>query len=207
MTSIDSATTPQHVWDALKEGNARFAADNPQRPNTDTQRRSLLVEGQDPRVVVLSCSDSRVPAELVFDLGLGDAFVIRTAGQVLDNAVLASVEFAVENLGASLLVVMGHESCGAVKATAGVLGGADVPQGYQRTIVEQVALSTKLAQRAGSAESADVEREHVVQIVELLRARSPKLQEKLADGSMGIVGLRYLLGDGKVEEIVLDGVA
>lgn len=206
MTLTDSVSTPQQVWDTLKEGNQRFAADNPARPNTDSQRRSLLVEGQDPRVVVLSCSDSRVPAELVFDLGLGDAFVIRTAGQVIDNAVLASVEFAVENLDANLLVVMGHESCGAVKATAGVMDGGELPRGYQRTIVEQVSLSALVAQRAGKHDTADVEREHIAQTVQLLRARAPKLEEKLQAGVVGIVGLRYLLDGGKVEEIVLEGV-
>lgn len=101
MTEQTTNMNPQSVWDALKEGNQRFVEERAEHPNIDQTRRVSLVSGQDPKVVVLSCSDSRVPVELVFDMGLGDAFVIRTAGHIVDNTVLGSLDYALENLAAT----------------------------------------------------------------------------------------------------------
>lgn len=100
----------------LKEGNARFIKSSMIHPDETKARRYELVNGQHPFVAILSCSDSRVPTEIIFDQGLGDIFVIRNAGNVLDEHVLGSIEYAVEHLGINLVVVMGHESCGAVEA-------------------------------------------------------------------------------------------
>lgn len=199
--------TPQEVWDALKEGNKRFVEHRAERPHTDQTRRLSLVEGQDPRVVVLSCSDSRAPVELVFDLGLGDAFVIRTAGHIVDHAVLASLEFAIENLGCSLIVVMGHQSCGAIKATAAFIeNGGMIPPGFQRTIVEKVSLSTLRARQQGKTSREDYERSHTNETVRQIMARMPSLAQKIVDGSVGIVGTRYVLDDSSIEPVVLHGV-
>lgn len=100
----------------LKQGNARFVSYQMKHPNEMKARRDKLIVGQHPYAVILTCSDSRVPPELIFDQGLGDIFVIRNAGNVLDEHVMGSIEYAVHHLGVNLVVVMGHESCGAVGA-------------------------------------------------------------------------------------------
>ena len=105
----------QDALDQLKTGNQRFFADTPRGLLRDRRRRDELIDGQQPFAVVVTCSDSRVSPELPFDAGLGEIFVIRVAGNVPDPSTLASVEFAVAVLGAKLIVVMGHESCGAVE--------------------------------------------------------------------------------------------
>lgn len=100
----------------LRIGNERFVKMKLKHPDETAQRRHEMVSGQHPFAVVLSCSDSRVPTEIIFDQGLGDIFVIRNAGNVLDEHIMGSIEYAVEHLGVNLVVVMGHESCGAVGA-------------------------------------------------------------------------------------------
>lgn len=107
---------PEKTLDFLREGNERFMKGQTDHPRQDEERRESQVDGQKPHTIVLSCSDSRVPPEIVFDQGIGDLFVVRTAGEVADGASVASIEYAIEHLGAKLLVVMGHHSCGAVKA-------------------------------------------------------------------------------------------
>lgn len=200
------AKTPQAVWEALREGNERFIANRSERPNQDPEYRSLLSVGQSPRVVIFSCSDSRVPVEMVFDLGLGDAFVIRTAGQIIDSSIIASVEYAIEKFDVNLLVVMGHESCGAVRATMEFAEGGSAPNGFQRTIVERVLMSVTEANKRGMVTREDVERQHITETVYQLMARAPGLGQGLIRQSMGIVGLRYNLSEGRVELVVLNGV-
>lgn len=200
------AKTPQAVWEALREGNERFMANRSERPNQDPEYRSLLSVGQSPRVVIFSCSDSRVPVEMVFDLGLGDAFVIRTAGQIIDSSIIASVEYAIEKFDVNLLVVMGHESCGAVRATMEFAEGGSAPNGFQRTIVERVLMSVTEANKRGMVTREDVERQHITETVYQLMARAPGLGQGLIRQSMGIVGLRYNLSEGRVEPVVLNGV-
>ena len=200
------AKTPQAVWEALREGNERFMANRSERPNQDPEYRSLLSVGQSPRVVIFSCSDSRVPVEMVFDLGLGDAFVIRTAGQIIDSSIIASAEYAIEKFDVNLLVVMGHESCGAVRATLACAEGGSAPNGFQRTIVERVLMSVTEANKRGLVTREDVERQHITETVYQLMARAPGLGQGLIRQSMGIVGLRYNLSEGRVEPVVLNGV-
>jgi len=108
--------SPDAAIERLKAGNARFVKGKPSRPNATPKRRAEIAESQRPFAIVVSCSDSRVPPELVFDAGLGDLFVVRTAGEVVTAVEMASIEYAVDHLGASLVLVMGHERCGAVKA-------------------------------------------------------------------------------------------
>ena len=100
----------------LKDGNIRYATYKLEHPNINQQRREALVSGQSPFAIILTCADSRVCPELIFDVGLGDIFTIRIAGNILDKAVLGSIEYAAVHLGVNLVVVMGHESCGAVSA-------------------------------------------------------------------------------------------
>ena len=115
-TAQQQTMTPEQAWVAMRDGNRRFMSEDVAHPNQDVNRRHVLTAGQRPHAVVLACSDSRVPVEIVFDQGLGDVFVIRTAGEITDLSVLASLEFAVDGLGVPLVLVLGHEACGAVAA-------------------------------------------------------------------------------------------
>lgn len=120
LASLTSFAKDHALFDRLAElqsANQHFVDGKPAHPDQDTKYRSELAKGQKPHTVVLSCSDSRVPPELVFDQGLGDLFVVRTAGHVLSPGAIGSIEYAIEHLHAHLIVVLGHESCGAVKAT------------------------------------------------------------------------------------------
>ncbi|HIX79154.1 MAG TPA: carbonic anhydrase [Candidatus Corynebacterium faecipullorum] len=206
MPLVDVPQNPQKVWEALQEGNHRLVTGSLIDVNQDAKLRAGLTQGQDPRVIVLSCSDSRAPIEHVFNIGFGDAFVIRTAGHILDSAVMASLDYALENLKANLLVVMGHQSCGAVGAASDFLAGGDLPTGLQRPIIERVAAASMVAKREGREERADFERENTAQTVSQIISDVPAARRLLDAGTLGIVGLRYLLEDSSVETVVLHGV-
>ena len=206
MPLVDVPQDPQKVWEALQEGNHRLVTGNLIDVNQDAKLRAGLTQGQDPRVIVLACSDSRAPIEHVFNIGFGDAFVIRTAGHILDSAVMASLDYALENLHANLLVVMGHQSCGAVGAAKDFLDGGELPTGLQRPIIEQVAAASMVAKRDGREDRADFERENTAQVVSQIISDIPAARQLLDAGTLGIVGLRYLLEDSSVETVVLHGV-
>src|SRR5262245_11271859 len=123
-------TNPVTAWKALKEGNERFVAGKPEHPSQSIEHRASLAEAQKPTAVVFGCADSRVAAEIIFDQGLGDMFVVRTAGHVIDSAVLGSIEYGVTVLNVPLIVVLGHDSCGAVKATLSAIGDGAGAGGY-----------------------------------------------------------------------------
>src|SRR4051812_21223042 len=119
----EPSMTPAAALARLEAGNARFVANRARHPDADGARRAEVARGQHPYAVVLACADSRVAPEIIFDQGLGDLFVVRVAGNVVDDAVLASIEYAVIHLGSTLVVALGHERCGAVKATVDALAG------------------------------------------------------------------------------------
>ena len=148
--------------------------------------------------MVFGCSDSRVAAEIIFDQGLGDMFVVRTAGHVLDSAVLGSIEFAVSALDVPLIVVLGHDSCGAVKATLAALDDGQVPGGYVRDVVERVTSSILLGRRDGLTRVDEFEARHVLETGAQLMARSMAIAERVNAGTLAIVGLTYHLADGRV---------
>lgn len=186
------------AWKALKEGNERFVAGKPEHPSQGIEHRAGLTESQKPTAVVFGCGDSRVAAELIFDQGLGDMFVVRTAGHVIDSAVLGSVEYAVTVLNVPLIVVLGHDSCGAVKATLAALDDGVVPGGYVRDIVERVTPSILLGRRDGLSRVDEFEARHVTETGAQLMARSTAIAERVASGRLAIVGLTYHLADGRV---------
>lgn len=203
-------STPAQAWAALAEGNERFVVERG-TPAGSASRRAELVTEQRPFALVVGCSDSRVPAEFVFDADLGDLFVVRTAGHVVDAAVLGSVEYGVEVLGVPLVVVLGHERCGAVAAALDALDGGSVPGGYVRDIVERVAPSILVA-RQGRARDADpaveatvVGAAHVKATAALLRERSTVLDRAVREGRAAVVGTAYALATGRVE--LLEGAA
>ncbi len=181
----------------MLEGNGRFVQGVPIHPDQDPARRFLLAKGQAPLAVVLCCSDSRVPPEVVFDQGLGSLFVVRVAGNVADELGLASIEYAAEHLGARLVMVLGHERCGAV--TAAVKGG-ELP-GHLPTLME--ALQPAVAGSRGAPGDA-VEgaiRANVALTSQQLRDSGPVLSGLVAKGELKVVGARYDLDTGVVEVI------
>src|SRR5258705_13971108 len=127
-------TSPSIAGKALKEVNERFVAGEPQHPSQSIADRARLAASQQPSTVVFGCADSRVAAEIIFDQGLGDMFVVRTAGHVIDSAVLGSIEYAGTVLNVPLIVVLGHDSCGAVKATLSAIDDGAVAGGYVRDV-------------------------------------------------------------------------
>ncbi|ANW62603.1 MULTISPECIES: carbonic anhydrase [Mycolicibacterium] len=191
-------TSPVNAWKALKEGNERFVAGEPQHPSQSIEHRASLTLEQRPTAVVFGCADSRVAAEIIFDQGLGDMFVVRTAGHVIDSAVLGSIEYAVGVLNVPLIVVLGHDSCGAVKATITALDEGSVPGGYIRDVVERVTPSILLGRRDGLSRVDEFEARHVVETGAQLMGRSTLISERIKDGTLAIVGLTYHLADGKV---------
>lgn len=186
------------AWKALKEGNERFVAGKPVHPSQGVEHRASLAGSQRPTAVVFGCGDSRVAAEIIFDQGLGDMFVVRTAGHVIDSAVLGSIEYAVAVLNVPLVVVLGHDSCGAVKATLSALDEGQVPGGYVRDIVERVMPSILLGRRDGLTRVDEFEARHVSETGAQLLARSTTVSERVASGDLAIVGVTYHLADGQV---------
>lgn len=181
----------------LMEGNQHFVSGQLSQRDLSA-RRTELVKGQAPNAVILSCSDSRVPPELIFDQGLGDIFVVRLAGNVADPIALGSIEYAVEHLHASLVIVMGHDKCGAVKAT--VDGGK--PEGNIRAIVAKIAPAVKKAKAAGKKgddllEAAIIE--NVKGVMEGLTRDSKIIKHLVDNKEVKIIPAKYSLATGKVE--------
>ena len=192
-------TNPATAWKALKEGNERFVAGKPEHPSQSVEHRASLTAGQQPIAAILGCADSRVAAELIFDQGLGDMFVVRTAGQAIDSAVLGSVEYAVTVLDVPLVVILGHDSCGAIKAAIGAIDDGAVPAGFVRDVVERVAPSILLGRREGLSRVDQFEERHVCETVAQLLARSTAIAERVAAGTLAIAGITYRLAEGRAE--------
>lgn len=194
-----SATSPVTAWKSLKEGNQRFVAGESQHPSQGVADRERLTGGQHPSAVLFGCADSRVAAEIIFDQGLGDMFVVRTAGHTIDSSVLGSIEYGVAVLGVPLIVVLGHDKCGAVQATLDALDSGDIPGGYIRDVVERVTPSVLSARRDGLTGVDEFEARHVSETGELLMQRSRIIAEKVESGDVAIVGLTYRLTEGNAQ--------
>lgn len=197
----DTPTTERRTaaWLRLQEGNQRWAEGTSTAATARSpQRRADLVAGQAPFAAVFSCADSRLPTEIIFDQGLGDLFVVRTAGHAVDDTVLGSLEYAVDVLGVDLLVVLGHQGCGAVAAAARAVTQGAVPGGHVRTIVERLSLDIIQARHAGLVEPDDLSRWHAAATADLLQQRSTVLQEAVFHARIGVVAATYHLATGLV---------
>ncbi|UTX35140.1 carbonic anhydrase [Micrococcus luteus] len=188
--------TPAEAWEVLSAGNRRFVAGQPRHPNQDAERRHGLTAGQEPIAAIFGCADSRLAAEIIFDVGLGDVFVIRTAGQVIDDAVLGTLEYAVDVLDIPLIVVLGHDSCGAVTATVESYISGDMPPGFIRSLVERITPSVLAGRRRGVEEINDFVAEHVDQTCDRLVDTSQSLARAVEVGRTAVVGLTYSLAEG-----------
>jgi carbonic anhydrase len=181
--------------DRLAEGNKRYAEGRSIHPRCDAARRSQVEDGQAPFAVVVGCSDSRVPPEILFDQGLGDLFVVRTAGNILDDIGMGSVEYAVLHLGVRLVVVLGHSRCGAVGAA--LEGGK--PGGHLGSVVEALERTVSSVRGAAGDAHETASRKNVHATVERLRNDEPSIRDLVAEDGLEIVGAYYDLGTGKVE--------
>ncbi|WP_068168289.1 carbonic anhydrase, partial [Rothia sp. ND6WE1A] len=155
--------TPAQALKDLLAGNQRFVSGEVKHPNQDAERRADLASGQNPFATLFGCGDSRLAAEVIFDQGLGDMFVVRTAGHVVESAVLGSIEYAVVELGTPLVVVLGHDSCGAVTAAKDSLEKGELPGGYIRNLVEPILPSVIAPHLPEDASVNDMAREHTRQ--------------------------------------------
>ena len=198
---------PADALRLLLEGNQRFIAGERLHPNQDADRRTAVAPRQRPFAVLFGCSDSRLAAEIIFDRGLGDLLVVRTAGHVMGPEVLGSIEYGVAALDVPLIAVLGHDSCGAIAAALDVMRTGAVPGGYLRDVVERVLLSVLPVRDRALADGSEVAvSEHVRYTVELLAQRSTVIAERIADGSLGLAGLSYGLDNGRVNQVCTLGV-
>jgi carbonic anhydrase len=197
MTHPSSGLEGKEAWQRLTAGNSRFVQGRLQGRNLP-ELRGALAQGQRPHAAVLCCSDSRVPPELVFDQSLGDLFVVRTAGLVLDPTSIGSLEYAVDHLGVALLVILGHESCGAVTAAVEHPGAA---AGHSGDIVRQIAPAATQARQGGESGPRLVEaatRLHLQSLATRLSRESPVVAAALAAGRLHLVVGKYFLASGQV---------
>lgn len=207
---MSSLMTPAAAWALLKEGNARFVSGEMAHPSQSADRRAEVAQEQKPFAAIFGCSDSRVAAEIVFDQGLGDLFVVRTAGHVLDTTVVGSIEFGVDALSTPLVVVLAHDRCGAVAAAAKALTTGELPHGFVRAIVDRVIPSIVGLGTPGGAGWADLDaaalgRVHTSHTVQMLHSYSASLAEAVAAGRCAIVGAEYTLADGRVSLVEVVG--
>lgn len=199
----ENTITAEAALAKLLQGKKRFAAHHLQHPDETRQRQlKLAKEGQHPFAIVLSCSDSRVPPEIIFDEGLGDLFVIRVAGNIVDDAVIGSIEYAAEHLDVKLLLVLGHENCGAVQAAIENKGEAHI-----NSLVQAIRPAMKrireIPAQNGKAENAtkyagQVVRANVQHVVELLTNSEPVLARLREQQKLKIIGGYYHLANGRV---------
>jgi carbonic anhydrase len=178
----------------LKAGNDRYVADRNEHPNLGGGRRSELVGGQDPCAVVLTCADSRVASELIFDVGLGDLFIARVAGNVLSPEIIGTIEYAALHLGTPLVIVMGHQGCGAVTAA---VAGEHFGNSIDSLIDAMQDSVGAVAGMEGDLVDNCIRRNAVDVCTELLE-RSPGMAQRAADGSLMILPAYYALGTGEV---------
>jgi carbonic anhydrase len=206
--------TPRAVWNQMLEGNRRFVSGEPAHPRQDVERRTELASYQRPNAALFGCSDSRLAAEIIFDQGLGDLFVVRNAGQVISDSVIGSLEYAVGVLEVPLIVVLAHDACGAVGAAIDSTGvdAPTLPAYIWRQIAPIVPAVRRVqrseAEAGHTPERVDPElvgREHLRHTVaDLLRA-SELISEAVADGRVAVVGANYRLDDGEAVPVVSVG--
>jgi carbonic anhydrase len=178
----------------LRAGNHRFVTGAPIHPNQDAGRRFALADAQAPFCVIFGCSDSRLAAEIIFDRGLGDLFVVRTAGHVIGAEVLGSIDYAITVLDVPLVVVLGHSSCGAVQSAWDTLNGGMQPSGHLRAVVDAILPSVRSARNQGVHDVDWVVDVHVRRTVDrLLHELTPA-----AAGRCAVVGMSYDLRVGQV---------
>lgn len=212
--SEEQLPTPDEAWRRMQEGNRRFVAATPQHPHQDVDRRADLTSGQRPVAALLGCSDSRLAAEIIFDLGLGDLFAIRNAGQMATDSAVASIEYAVALLEVPLLIVLAHDSCGAVRAAVDstALDADPLPPHIWKLIAPIVPAARRVLREHGGTAVADIDAElvgieHLHGTIDELLQSSEIINDAVTSGRLGIVGAKYRLADGVAIPIVQVGLS
>ncbi|MGX1695786.1 carbonic anhydrase [Microbacterium keratanolyticum] len=205
--------SPTAAWTQMQEGNRRFVADAPMHPNQDVARRRTLAAAQHPVATLFGCSDSRLAAEIIFDLGLGDLFVVRNAGQVIGESIVASLEYAVAVLEVPLIVVLAHDSCGAVKAAIDgtAIDAAPLPPHIWKLVAPIVPAARKVLAETGGTTVDEIDAElvgaeHLRNTVHDLLQSSELISNAVAEGRLGIVGANYRLAEGTAVPVVTVGI-
>jgi carbonic anhydrase len=189
------SVAPAEAIAKLKEGNGRYTSGSLQHPGQTTDRRTELANVQHPFAVIVSCSDSRVPPEIVFDQGLGDLFIVRVAGNVMNNEGLGSIEYAVDHLGSRLILVLGHQRCGAVDAAKQTIAAKGKAPGH----IESLVMAIKPAVQATAKDDLDTTiKANVKNVVQALRSSTPILKGEVDSGKIQVVGGYYSLDTGAV---------
>lgn len=207
--------TPAAAWREMRRGNTRFVEGAPSHPRQDVERREELVEAQSPHAALFGCSDSRLAAEIIFDKGLGDLFVVRNAGQIISDSVIGSLEYAVSVLGVPLIVVLGHDQCGAVAAAIDSQepDAAPLPPHIHGLIEKIIPAVQRVSKREAALseppirpDSTEVGREHLRDTVAELLQSSELISDAIAEGTLAIVGANYRLLEGTAVPDVIVGV-
>lgn len=214
---MTSKPTPGKVWNEMVRGNERFVAGEPEHPRQDVERRGELAAAQAPRAALFGCSDSRLAAEIIFDKGLGDLFVVRNAGQVISESVVGSLEYAVAVLDVPLIVVLGHDECGAVRAAidSTSIDSPALPPHIWRQIAPIVPAARRVlaagAEAGVNAATVDADKvgaEHLNDTIAELLHSSELISDAVAAGKVAIVGANYRLAEGRaVPSIVIGDVS
>lgn len=194
-SSAVSSLTPDQALAQLMAGNERYVAGQAKHPHQDAARRAEVSGGQNPFAIILGCSDSRVPPEVLFDQGIGDLFIIRVAGNIVDEVVLGSIEYAAEHLHTPLAVVLGHSKCGAVSAT--VAGGE--LEGHLPSLAKTIQPAVDRAKTQSGDLITNSIRENALMMADQLRSSEPILAELVHAGKLKVIALHYDLDSGKVE--------
>ena len=189
------SVAPAEAISKLKDGNGRYTSGSLQHPGQTTDRRTELANVQHPFAVIVSCSDSRVPPEIVFDQGLGDLFIVRVAGNVMNDEGLGSIEYAVDHLGSRLILVLGHQRCGAVDAAKQTIAAKGKAPGHIQSLVTAI----KPAVEATAKDDLDTTiKANVKNVVQALRSSTPILKAEVDSGKIQVVGGYYSLDTGTV---------
>ncbi|MCG7414542.1 MULTISPECIES: carbonic anhydrase [Microbacterium] len=205
--------TPASVWAEMREGNERFVTGAPRHPRQDVDRRTELAHTQTPRAALFGCSDSRLAAEIIFDQGLGDLFVVRNAGQVASDSAIASLEYAVAVLDVSVIIVLAHDECGAVRAAidSTAIDSPELPPHIWR-LIAKIVPAARTVLRASEAidprslDAEDVGIEHLGNTIDDVLASSRLISDAVADGRLAIVGANYRLSEGRAIPHVMVGL-
>jgi len=198
-TTVAQKVTPDEALQRLLEGNKRFVKSRMYHPNESVEVRNKLASGQAPFAAILGCADSRVPPEIVFDHGLGDLFVVRVAGNILEDAGSGSFEYAVEHLGTPLIVVLSHERCGAVKAAVETLDAGGEAPGHIAELVRKLKPAIEKSKASPGDKIDNAVRENAKRMAAELSGLEPILKEKVDQGKLKVVAMRYDLDTGAVE--------
>lgn len=208
----ETPRTPRDAWQLMRDGNDRFVNGTPAHPNQDVSHRDSVADGQTPYAALFGCSDSRLGAEIIFDVGLGELFVVRNAGQTISQSVVGSLEYAVSALNVHLILVLAHDSCGAVQAAVASRrdDAVALPVNIRAlTDTIQPAIDRVLLRHATNdvddINIDDVGEEHLRDTIAELLGTSELIAEAVATGDVAIVGATYNLREGHVIPSVVIG--